>query len=126
MKALTVDSREALLIRHMTSLCKDLGAVAIAEMIEIRDTAHVLKALGVTLGQGWTFGKPEAQPKWTPPSPPAFSIRSTPPLHPRTGKKKPPRRRPAPPNGSALRGSCGPVHSCGAAPTEASRFNLQS
>jgi len=26
----------------------------------------------------------------------------------------------------ALRGSCGPVHSCGAAPTEASRFNLQS
>jgi EAL domain-containing protein (putative c-di-GMP-specific phosphodiesterase class I) len=70
-KALTVDSREALLIRHMTSLCKDLGAVAIAEMIEIRDTAHVLKALGVTLGQGWTFGKPEAQPKWTPPTPPA-------------------------------------------------------
>ena len=33
--------------------------------------AQVLKALGVTLGQGWAFGRPEAQPKWTPPSPPA-------------------------------------------------------
>ncbi len=66
-KALTVGSREALLVKHMTLLCKDLGVVAIAEIIETQETAQVLKALGVTLGQGWAFGRPEAQPKWTPP-----------------------------------------------------------
>ena len=69
-KTLTAGSREAVLVKHMASLCKDLGVVTIAEMIETRETAETLKTLGVTLGQGWAFGKPEAQPKWTPPPAP--------------------------------------------------------
>jgi EAL domain-containing protein (putative c-di-GMP-specific phosphodiesterase class I) len=70
-KGLVAGSRKAALIKHMALLCKDLGVVTIAEIIESPETAQVLKALGVTLGQGWAYGKPEKQPKWTPPPPPA-------------------------------------------------------
>jgi len=72
-KALTADSREAVLIKHMASLCRELGVITIAEMIETHETAQTLKALGVTLGQGWAFGKPETKPKWAPPPRPVMA-----------------------------------------------------
>jgi len=69
-RALTAGSREATLIRHMTALCNDLGVVTIAEMVETPEVAHELKGLGVALGQGWAFGKPEPTPRWAPPPAP--------------------------------------------------------
>jgi EAL domain-containing protein (putative c-di-GMP-specific phosphodiesterase class I) len=72
-RALTAGSREATLIRHMTALCKDLGVVTIAEMVETPAVARELKTLGVALGQGWAYGKPEPVPRWTPPPAPAKS-----------------------------------------------------
>ena len=66
-RALKPGSREAFLVKHVAALCKDLGGVSIAEMVETRETAQQLKVLGVGLGQGWAFGKPEPQPVWTPP-----------------------------------------------------------
>ncbi len=68
-KALASNGREAMLIKHTAALCRDLGVVTIAEMIETRETAQALMALGVNLGQGWLFGRPEAEPTWTPPRP---------------------------------------------------------
>lgn len=74
-KAMSAGSREAVLIKHMAALCRDLGVVTIAEMIETQETAAVLKGLGVTLGQGWLFGKPQTKPVWTPPTAPVAARR---------------------------------------------------
>lgn len=63
-QALRPDSRDATLLRHMVALCADLGMTTIAEMVETRDTAELVRALGVDLGQGWCFAKPLLRPQW--------------------------------------------------------------
>jgi len=67
------DSRDATLLRHMVALSTDLGMTTIAEMVETRDTAELVRELGVELGQGWHFAKPLPKPQWrtVAPVPPA-------------------------------------------------------
>lgn len=67
-KTLVPGCREALLIRHVAALCKDLGVLTVAEMVETPETTQMLRTLGVNLGQGWVFGKPTPEPKWAPPA----------------------------------------------------------
>jgi EAL domain-containing protein (putative c-di-GMP-specific phosphodiesterase class I) len=67
-RSLAADSRDAVLIKHTVSLCRELGVFTIAEKIETREAAEALQALGVNLGQGFVFGKPDAAPKWKPPA----------------------------------------------------------
>ncbi|MNR41687.1 EAL domain protein [compost metagenome] len=42
----------------------------IAEMIETEEAAQALQTLGVGYGQGWLFGRPEAEPVTIAPSSP--------------------------------------------------------
>lgn len=58
---LTGSSRDHDLVRHLVALCKSLNVKTTAEMVETQDTADLLKTLGVDYGQGWQFGRPQAQ-----------------------------------------------------------------
>lgn len=55
--------RDQHFLRAMVGLCKDLGIATIGEMIETKETADHLVKIGIDYGQGYLFGKPEAQPK---------------------------------------------------------------
>jgi EAL domain-containing protein (putative c-di-GMP-specific phosphodiesterase class I) len=50
--------RDQKLIKGMIALCSDLNTQTVAEMIESKSCAETMKALGVTYGQGYYFGKP--------------------------------------------------------------------
>lgn len=51
--------RDALLLKAMAGLCRDLGAATAAEMVETEAQAAHLASLGVEFGQGFLFGRPE-------------------------------------------------------------------
>lgn len=55
-------SRDATIMKHVVTLCRELGVSVIAEMVETRQAARLARDLGVDLGQGWFFGKPLAKP----------------------------------------------------------------
>ncbi|MEZ5933387.1 MAG: EAL domain-containing protein [Alphaproteobacteria bacterium] len=46
------------ILKGMAALCRELGVVSVAEMIETKGQAERLRRLGVDLGQGYLFGKP--------------------------------------------------------------------
>lgn len=50
------------MVRGLVRLCDDLNIGTIAEMVETREQAERLRALGVKLAQGWYFGKPTPTP----------------------------------------------------------------
>ena len=50
--------RDSALLRSITSVCAELGAETIGEMIETREEAYAAAGLGVTHGQGYYFGRP--------------------------------------------------------------------
>ncbi|CAL1692349.1 hypothetical protein MMB232_02514 [Brevundimonas subvibrioides] len=57
------DPRARTLIGHLVELCASLKVATIAEMIETQGAADILRDLGVDHGQGWLFGKAEAEPR---------------------------------------------------------------
>lgn len=57
------DERARTMLRSVTELCQSLNLETIAEMIETEAVATQLKALGVNYGQGWLFGRAEAEPR---------------------------------------------------------------
>ena len=69
-QALRRGGRDAVLLKHIVALCSDLGMTTIAEMVETRDAANLLRDLGVELGQGWHFAKPLPKPQWRVAAPP--------------------------------------------------------
>jgi EAL domain-containing protein (putative c-di-GMP-specific phosphodiesterase class I) len=62
------DPRSQTMIAHLVGMCADLGVETIAEMIETQAVADILANLGVDHGQGWLFGKAEAEPRTTLPA----------------------------------------------------------
>ncbi|MBL8697298.1 MAG: GGDEF domain-containing protein [Alphaproteobacteria bacterium] len=50
------------MVRGLVRLCDDLNIGTIAEMVETREQAERLRALGVKLAQGWYYGKPTPTP----------------------------------------------------------------
>jgi EAL domain-containing protein (putative c-di-GMP-specific phosphodiesterase class I) len=62
-QGLESDPRARTLIGHLVDLCRSLKVETIAEMIETEAAADVLREIGVDLGQGWLFGKAEAEPR---------------------------------------------------------------
>lgn len=60
-----VDGRNAVLVRHIAGLCRELKITSIAQMVEDKETVVVLRQIGVDCGQGFLFGRPESRP--TPP-----------------------------------------------------------
>ncbi len=63
MENLDTDPRAQTLVRHLVELCQSMKIDTIAEMIETQAVADVLRDLGVDQGQGWLFGKAEAEPR---------------------------------------------------------------
>lgn len=54
--------RDVSIIRSLSGLCRDLGVTMVAERVEREEQALCLADLGVTLGQGWLFGRPAPAP----------------------------------------------------------------
>lgn len=59
------DDNARVVLRAVTDLAHELGAVVVAEGIETERLAEEVTAIGVDLGQGWLFGRPRR------PEPPA-------------------------------------------------------
>jgi len=57
------DLKSRTMIAHLIELCGSLHLTTIAEFIETEATADLLRQLGVDYGQGWLFGKAEAEPR---------------------------------------------------------------
>lgn len=51
------------MLRNIVELSRSLKLETIAEMIETEEVVTELKALGVEYGQGWLFGRAEAEPR---------------------------------------------------------------
>ena len=62
-QGLEADPKARTLIGHLVDLCRSLKVETIAEMIETQAAADILKEIGVDQGQGWLFGKAEAEPR---------------------------------------------------------------
>lgn len=57
------DARARTMITHLVELCGSLNLTTIAEFVETQACADILRDLGVDYGQGWLFGKAEAEPR---------------------------------------------------------------
>ena len=62
------DPRGRAVIRTLVELSESLGLSTIAEHIETEAEAEAVSALGVTFGQGYLFGRAEAQPRLVAPA----------------------------------------------------------
>lgn len=69
------DEKSRTLIRHLVELCGGLNLKTVAERVETGEVAELMVGLGVDLGQGWFFGKPEPQPRLAQPAAPAVARR---------------------------------------------------
>lgn len=58
-KNLISDETDQILVKSMVDIAAKLGKQTIAEFVESSDTAIKLKEMGVNLGQGYAFGKPQ-------------------------------------------------------------------
>ncbi len=56
--------RDAVILKHLVALCRDLNVATIAEMVETPGTAALLQGLGVDLAQGFLFSRPLKAPAW--------------------------------------------------------------
>jgi EAL domain-containing protein (putative c-di-GMP-specific phosphodiesterase class I) len=65
LRTLDTRSRDAVIVKHVLSLCAAFGVATIAEMVETREAAAVARSLGVGLAQGWLYGKPTPRPEWS-------------------------------------------------------------
>jgi EAL domain-containing protein (putative c-di-GMP-specific phosphodiesterase class I) len=53
--------RERAIIEGVLATCRSLGVLTVAEMVEHEEEHKILQDLGVTLGQGWLYGRPAPQ-----------------------------------------------------------------
>jgi len=67
--------RDMAVLKHVAALCRELGVVTIAEMVETPEVAGLAMSLQLDLGQGWHFGKPLAEPVWPIPTGPVRARR---------------------------------------------------
>jgi len=56
--------REAVVIRSVAQMCRDLNIVVIAERIEEKAQVDILRSMGVVLGQGYYFAYPANKPTY--------------------------------------------------------------
>ena len=69
------DEKSRTLIRHLVDMCAGLKLKTVAERVETGQVAELMVGLGVDLGQGWFYGKPEPRPRLEPPAPPVAARR---------------------------------------------------
>lgn len=54
--------RDETMIRNLVRMCKDLDIKVVAEKVESKEIAYILKNMGVDFGQGYYFAKPMDTP----------------------------------------------------------------
>lgn len=62
------EPRSRTMITHLVEMCGSLNLTTIAEFVETQACADILRDLGVDYGQGWLFGKAEAEPRTATPT----------------------------------------------------------
>lgn len=62
------EPRSRTMITHLVEMCSSLNLTTIAEFVQTEACADVLRDLGVDYGQGWLFGKAEAEPRTVAPT----------------------------------------------------------
>lgn len=54
--------RESTFIRHLVTMCSELGVKTLAEMVENAQAEEAVRRAGVDFAQGWYYGAPSEQP----------------------------------------------------------------
>jgi|GEM_PF-577924 len=62
------DTRDMVMVKNLTQMCKDLGIKVVGEFVENQEIADLLLELGIDYGQGYYFGKPRPSPDYQKPS----------------------------------------------------------
>ncbi len=57
------NQRDRAIVKTISSLCADLGVTTIGEWVESEAQADLLRGLGVSMGQGYMFGRPSPEMK---------------------------------------------------------------
>jgi EAL domain-containing protein (putative c-di-GMP-specific phosphodiesterase class I) len=65
-RELAASGRGDTMIRHMASLCHELGVTVVAEMVETQAVEDILRRAGVDYAQGWLYGQPTGEPRYQP------------------------------------------------------------
>lgn len=55
--------RETTFIRHLVSMCAELGVKTVAEMVETREVEEAVRLAGVDYAQGWLYGAAAPTPQ---------------------------------------------------------------
>lgn len=55
--------RESTFIRHLVTMCSELGVKTLAEMVENAQAEEAVRRAGVDFAQGWLYGAPGALPE---------------------------------------------------------------
>ena len=71
------EERSKTLLHSIVEMCRSMKLETIGEMIETEAVAAELKSAGVDYGQGWLFGRAEAEPRVQLSAPPAARRRGT-------------------------------------------------
>jgi EAL domain-containing protein (putative c-di-GMP-specific phosphodiesterase class I) len=59
--------RESTFIRHLVTMCGELGVKTLAEMVETPQVEEAVRRAGVDFAQGWLYGPASDQPSAPPP-----------------------------------------------------------
>ncbi|MFN3523224.1 MAG: EAL domain-containing protein [Phenylobacterium sp.] len=54
--------RESTFIRHLVTMCAELGVKTLAEMVESSQAEEAVRRAGVDYAQGWLYGAPQEKP----------------------------------------------------------------
>lgn len=64
-KRILQSDRDAIMVKNLSQMCRDLNIKVIAEMIETKEHADKMLSLGVGYGQGYLFSRPTPRPEYT-------------------------------------------------------------
>jgi EAL domain-containing protein (putative c-di-GMP-specific phosphodiesterase class I)/PAS domain-containing protein len=62
-KDVLINDKDAMILKAMSRLCRDLKVGTVAEMVETKEQMIKLKSMGIEYGQGWYFSKPLDEPE---------------------------------------------------------------
>lgn len=63
-RKILTSERDAIMVKNLTQMCRDLNIDVIAEMIEQQEQSDRMQDLGVQYGQGYLFGKATPKPEY--------------------------------------------------------------
>lgn len=63
-KKILTSERDAIMVKNLSQMCRDLNINVIAEMIEEEEQAERMRSYGVRYGQGYLFARPQAKPEY--------------------------------------------------------------